>query len=482
MLFADSALFLRFLMGNTVTPITSEQSAFGIATQVDSLRKAFSSGCTKSKTWRIQQLQQLKKMLIEQEAALLAALKSDLGKSEQESWVSEVGFVLSDLNHTLKHLNKWSKPRKVPTPLVTQPGLSYQLPEPLGTVLIIGAWNYPIQLVLAPLVAAIAAGNCAVVKPSELSRQTSKVLAELIPQYLDKECITVIEGAVAETTELLKQKFDHIFYTGGEGVAKIVMRAAAEHLTPVTLELGGKNPCIVDSNTNLGVSASRIVWSKWMNAGQTCVSPDYVLVEKAFVDTFVAALKEKIELFYTSDASSSNDFGHIVNEKHFERLTAYLEGQNVVYGGDSKADSRYIAPTLIMAPDEKSLIMQEEIFGPILAIISVDSIDDAITFINRRPKPLALYVYTNNKGFEQKVLEQTSAGSVGVNDGMMFMANSNLPFGGVGNSGMGQYHGKSGFDTFSHLKSVMKRSFLFDIPLRYPPFNRFKFNILKKLL
>ncbi len=473
---------MRPLVHSTVTPISSDQSTLEIGPQVDNLRNAFCSGRTKNKTWRIQQLQQLKRMLIEQEGTLLAALKSDLGKSDQEGWVSEVGFVISDINHTLKHLNKWVKPRKVPTPLVTQLGTSYQLPEPLGTTLIIGAWNYPLMLVLSPLVAAIAAGNCAVVKPSELSEQTSTVLAELIPQYLDNDCVLVVQGGVAETTELLKQKFDYIFYTGGAGVAKIVMHAAAEHLTPVTLELGGKNPCIVDSNTNLDVSASRIVWSKWMNAGQTCVCPDYVLVEKTFVDKFVTALKEKIELFYSKNPANSDDYGHIVNSRHFERLVEYLEGQHVAYGGDSNAASQYIGPTVVVGPDEQSLIMQEEIFGPILAIIPVDNIDDAITFINKRPKPLALYVYTNDKGFEQKVLEQTSAGNVGVNDGMMFMANSNLPFGGVGSSGIGQYHGKSGFDSFSHLKSVMKRSFLFDIPLRYPPFNRFKLNILKKLL
>jgi aldehyde dehydrogenase (NAD+) len=453
-----------------------------IADSVTELHLTFSTGRTKDLSWRITQLTKLKGLLTEHEAEFITALQQDLHKSEQEAWTSEIGFVLSDIDHTLKHLSAWSKPRKVSTPLFVQPGKSYLLPEPLGIVLIIGAWNYPLQLVVAPLVAAIAAGNCAIVKPSELSMASATLLATLVPQYLDTQAYKVVTGAVQETTELLQQRFDHILYTGGEGVAKIVMRAAAEHLTPVTLELGGKCPCIVDSNTDLTVSASRIVWSKWMNTGQTCVAPDYVIVEKAFADTLVAALTSKIKAFYGDDARQSPDYGRIINERHFARLTSYLDKQNIVYGGQLDAANKYISPTIVLSPSLDSPVMQEEIFGPILVIITVENIQQAINIVNSRPKPLALYLYTKNTDFEQQVLQQTSAGNVGINDGMMFMANPNLPFGGVGNSGMGAYHGQFGFDTFSHLKTVLKRSFLFDVALRYPPFSQTKLNWIKKLL
>lgn len=453
-----------------------------IAELVTELHHTFSTGRTKEVNWRKNQLLKLKLLLTENESAFMKALHQDLHKSEQEAWTAEIGFLLSDIDHTLKHLACWVKPRKVSTPLFVQPGKSYLLPEPLGTVLIIGAWNYPLQLVLAPLVAAIAAGNCAVIKPSELSANTATLLDRLIPQYLDPQAYKVLTGAVQETTELLKQRFEHILYTGGEAVAKIIMRAAAEHLTPVTLELGGKCPCIVDSNTDLSVTAARIVWSKWMNAGQTCVAPDYVIVEKSFLAAFTEALRQKVTEFYSADASQSPDYGRIVNERHFVRLSAYLQDQTIIAGGRVDAVSKFIEPTIVLDPSDDSVLMQEEIFGPILIILSVDSIQDAIALINRKAKPLALYLYTKNRDFEQQVLTQTSAGNVGINDGMMFMANPNLPFGGVGNSGMGAYHGKFGFDTFSHLKTVLKRRFWFDVPLRYPPFTQTKLNWLKKLL
>jgi aldehyde dehydrogenase (NAD+) len=461
---------------------TTKATLSVIVQSVQKLQDTFATGRTKSYAWRVEQLQQLKKMTLEQESKILAALKSDLNKGTMESWSSEVGFIIGDAEHTIKHLKKWMKPRKVSTPIVAQPGKSYRLPEPLGTVLIIGAWNYPFQLVLAPLVAAIAAGNCAVLKPSELSAHTSALLAELIPQYLDQDAFAVVEGAVDETTELLEQRFDHIMYTGGEAVGKIVMSAAAQHLTPVTLELGGKSPCIVDNTANIEVTAARIVWSKWMNAGQTCVAPDYVLVEKDQADTLVAAIKRKITEFYGDDVQHSEDYGRIVNERHFARLVSYLQDQNVVCGGENDQTTKYLAPTIVLDPELSSPLMQQEIFGPILPIITVEHISQAITFVNQRSKPLALYLYTNDDAFEHRVLHSTSAGNVCINDGFMFMVNPELPFGGVGNSGMGSYHGQTGFDTFSHLKTVMKRSFKFDLPLRYPPFTKTKFAILKKLL
>lgn len=453
-----------------------------IGPTVDRLRDTFQSGSTRSRDWRVQQLKQLRRMTLDHQGDIMTALKADLGKDTVEAWTSEIGFVIGDIDHTIKHLKRWMKPRKVSQPLAAMPGKSFLLPEPLGTVLIIGAWNYPFQLVVAPLVAAIAAGNCAVLKPSELSPRTSAVLADLVPRYLDTGAFAVVEGAVPETSELLKQVFDHIMYTGGENVGKIVMRAASEHLTPVTLELGGKSPCVVDSTADIKVAASRIAWSKWMNAGQTCVAPDYVLVERKVADELVEALKTTIQKFYGADPKSSKDYGRIVNHRHFERLKAYLEGQDVIFGGQNDAEERYLSPTLVMEPAADSKVMQEEIFGPILPILVVDDINQAVPFINARPKPLALYVYTKSQAFEDRILGQTSAGSVCVNDGFMFMVNPDLPFGGVGNSGMGAYHGQHGFDTFSHLKSVMKRPFALDVDLRYPPFSKTKFALLKRLL
>jgi aldehyde dehydrogenase (NAD+) len=356
------------------------------------------------------------------------------------------------------------------------------LPEPLGTILIIGAWNYPLLLVLSPLISAVSAGNNALIKPSELSANESKLMAELVAQYLDNDAFAVVEGAVDETTELLKHQFDHIIYTGGEVVGKIVMRAAAEFLTPVTLELGGKSPCIVDSTTDLDVTAARIVWSKWTNAGQTCVAPDYVLVEESFATQLIEAIKNKLTEFYSADPANSQDYARIVNERHLARIVSYLDGQEVVHGGKHDAANKYIEPTIVLNPAQDSLLMQQEIFGPILPIVTVKNINQSIAFVNERAKPLALYIFSKNTDFEQQVLTSTSAGMVCINDGFMFGANPNLPFGGVGNSGTGAYHGKTGFDNFSHLKTVMKRSFWFDVPLRYPPFTGKKFKLLKKLL
>ncbi len=453
-----------------------------IAESVNQVRSTFATGYTKDYGWRVEQLRQIKRMTEEQQDKLAEALYQDLGKCKSESWTSEIGFIINDVDHSIKHLKKWMKPRKVSTPIAAQPGSSYRLAEPLGTVLIIGAWNYPFQLLIAPLVAAVSAGNCAIVKPSELAPATSKLIAQMVPQYLDNQAIRVIEGAVDETTELLAQRFDHIFYTGGETVGKIVMSAAAKHLTPVTLELGGKSPCIVEQSANLDVTAARIVWSKWMNAGQTCVAPDYILVEKDQAQPLIDALKKKVEDFYGKDVEKSEDYGRIVNGRHFERLSQYLEGQNVVFGGQMDPQAKYMAPTIVLDPSLDSPLMQQEIFGPILPIVTIDKIQQSIAFVNDRPKPLALYVYTKNSQFEQDVLTGTSAGNTCVNDGFMFMVNPDLPFGGVGSSGMGNYHGQFGFDTLSHLKTVMKRSFLFDVSLRYPPFSRLKLALLKKIL
>ena len=449
---------------------------------VQQRRSYFETGATKSLTWRESQLRSLKRLLVEQEEALQGALQQDLSKGVYESYISEIGFVISEVEFALKNLKKWSKTRKVSTPLLAQLGQSYIVPEPLGTILIIGAWNYPVQLVLGPLVAALAAGNCAILKPSEIAVNCSKVIAELLPQYLDQDAVTVIQGGVEETTEILKQRYDHILYTGGEGVAKIVMRAAAQYLTPITLELGGKNPCIVDSNSDALVTAARIVWSKWMNVGQTCVAPDYLVVEQRYVNELIDALKKQLNVFYGDNIASNSDYGRIINQRHTQRLIDCLQGETIVAGGKHDVTERFIEPTIVLNPEENSLLMQSEIFGPILPIITVEQIVDALPIIKDRPKPLALHLYTKDKQLEHQVLAELSAGNVSINDGMMYMANPNLPFGGVGNSGTGRYHGQFGFDAFSHLKAVMKRATFIDIPLRYPPFTKNKLKIIRKLM
>lgn len=453
-----------------------------IAPMVATLRSNFDKNISKPLDWRRKQLNALDDMLVIEESRILAALKTDLAKCDYEGWVTEIGYVKSEIALALKKLNAWTKPRKVRTPVIAQPAKSYLLPEPLGTVLIIAPWNYPFQLALAPMVAAIAAGNCAVIKPSEISPTVANLVQQLLSKYLDNDAIRVVEGGVEETTELLRHDFDHIFYTGGEAVAKIVMRAAAEHLTPVTLELGGKSPCIVDSDTKVDVTAARIVWSKWINAGQTCVAPDYLIVEKEYCDTLVAALRSNLEKCYGADPSKSDDFGRIINSRHCERLVSYLGGQNIIHGGEHNIEQRYLAPTIVLNPDKDSALLRDEVFGPILTIITVDDITESIDIVRSRAKPLALYVFTQNDQFEQYVLSSLSAGSVAINDGMMFLANPNLPFGGVGTSGMGQYHGKFGFDTFSHLKSVIKRGTMFDPNIRYAPYSDSKLSFIKKMV
>jgi len=448
---------------------------------IQQLNDTFNSGKTKSLDWRKAQLEALSRLLVDNEQAIYEALQQDLNKCAFESYVSEYEFVLKDIKLFLKNLKKWSKPRLIGTPILAQPGRSRIVPEPYGTVLIMGAWNYPVQLVLSPMVAAIAAGNCVVLKPSELAGKVSNLLASLIPRYMDNDAIRVFEGGIEETTELLKQRFDHIMYTGSEMVGKIVMRAASEYLTPVTLELGGKSPCIVDDNTNLKVTADRIIWAKFLNAGQTCIAPDYILVTKQQRPALVEALKKSLIKQYGTNVIENEDFGRIINERHFDRLVSYLDGQenNLAHGGESDRSQKFISPTLLLNPDVDSSIMQNEIFGPLLPIVEVESMTAAIEFINGREKPLALYLFSKSQPTIDAVSSQTSAGTLCINDAVIFMVNHNMPFGGVGNSGMGSYHGKWGFDTFSHLKPVMHRSFLADAPIRYAPYGKLKQKLFK---
>lgn len=418
-------------------------------------------------------------MLEEREADFAEALRLDLNKSRYESFLSETSFVIEEAKFARRHLGRWMRGSRVRTPMMAQPGRSRIVPEPKGVVLIIAPWNYPLSMVLAPLVGALAAGNAAIVKPSEISRHTSAALARILPQYMDPEAIAVVEGGVAETTDLLAQRFDHILYTGNERVARIVMAAAAKHLTPVTLELGGKSPCLVAGDANLDVAAARIVWGKFLNAGQTCVAPDHVLVERRAAAPLLAALVRRIREFYGEDAAASPDYGRIATERHAARFERLLAGQRIHYGGLVDVAQRYVEPTIVLDPSPDSALMQEEIFGPVLPVIAVDDMGAAMRLVAARPKPLALYVFTRDEALADAVRDSLSAGTVCVNDAVIFMVSPELPFGGVGASGMGRYSGWYGFETFSHMKPVMTRSLRFDPPIRYPPYNDTKARLLK---
>ena len=447
------------------------------------LRAGFDSGRTRPLEYRQEQLAGIARFLKEQESEIESAIHHDLGRPSIEIYASETALVASELALTRKKLRSWARPQRVPTSLVGQPGKSRIYHEPLGVVLIIGPWNYPLQLVIAPLVGAIAAGNCAVVKPSEVVPTMSALLAARLSEYVDPECVRVIEGGVDETTELLSERFDHIFYTGNGTVGRIVMEAAARHLTPVTLELGGKSPCIVDQQTDLDVAARRIIWGKFYNAGQTCVAPDYVLVHQAVEDGLVSRLKETIQSFFGDDPRQSPDFGRIVNARHHRRLMKLIPGSGeIVTGGTADEDAHYIAPTILRNVPEGAPVMADEIFGPILPVLRVKDVEQAIAFVNERPKPLALYLFSSDPLVQESVLERTSSGGVTVNHALLHLTVPSLPFGGVGASGMGAYHGRATFETFSHRKSVLVKPTWFDPSFFYPPYTPFKKKIVRKLI
>ena len=453
-----------------------------ISSIVQQSRQAFDSGITRPLAWRKAQLETMITMLEKHQDELSAALKVDLGRGVEEAWLYDIGFTITEVKLMLKNLKKWTAPRKVPTPMVTKPASSMRVPQPLGVVCVIAPWNYPVQLLLIPAAGAIAAGNAVVMKPSEVSSETSRVLAKIVPLYFTDKAVAIVEGGVQETTELLKQKFDHIFYTGNGAVGRVVMRAAAENLTPVTLELGGKSPTIVDASANIAVAARRIAWAKYVNAGQTCVAPDYVLAHKSIANELVEAIRTSITEFYGDDPHASKDYSRVISPKHFSRLTSLISSGKVAIGGQSEQAERYIAPTVLVDVDQNSAVMQEEIFGPILPVLEVGSIDEAIGFVNSRPHPLALYVFAQDNSVNEKVVAETTSGGVTVNGTIMHMTGPYLPFGGIGESGMGAYHGQSGVDVFQHLKPVLKRSTMLDAPLAYPPYTKRKFSILKKFI
>ncbi len=447
------------------------------------LRATFDSGRTKPLSWRRAQLRAMRRLLTEERATLEKALRSDLGKPPVEAHTTEIGFVVNEIDHTLRHLASWLRPQRVSVPMALAPARARRVREPLGAVLIISPWNYPVNLALAPLVGAIAAGNAAVLKPSELSPATSAALADLIPRYLDSEAVAVVEGGVAESTALLEQRFDHIFYTGNAAVARIVMAAAVRHLTPVTLELGGKSPAVVEPGVDLATTARRLAWGKFTNAGQTCVAPDYVLAIGDTADRLQKELAAAITEMFGSDPARSADYGRIVNERHFDRLSALLESGKVVAGGDTDREDLYIAPTVLGDVSPDSPIMAEEIFGPILPVLRVPDLDAAIRFVNERDKPLALYGFTESETTKRRLTTETSSGGLGFGLPIAHLAVPDLPFGGVGESGMGAYHSAASVDTFSHTKAVLDKSLLMDtMRVAYAPISQVKERILRRML
>jgi len=456
-------------------------SAVDATALVARLRGAFDSQRTRPLAWRRVQLLALRRLLVERETELADALQQDLGKHPTESHTTELGFTRNEIDFTLKHLAKWSRGAKVRVPLTLQPASALVAPQPLGVVLVLSPWNYPVQLLLAPLCGALAAGNCVLLKPSELAPATSAALARWLPEYLDPDAVAVIEGDKDVTTALLQERFDHIFFTGGATVAKIVMTAAARHLTPVTLELGGKCPAIV-SDGDLRAIARRLAFGKFLNAGQTCVAPDYLLVTRPNVEPLLHHLREVLVEFYGTDVADSSDYGRIINQAHFDRLTGYLEGTDIVVGGRSDRTRLRIEPTVVLPPPQPSALMSEQIFGPILPIIPVDDVDAALRYIRERPAPLAAYVFTERAEVSNAVESRVQAGAIGINICTAHLAVPGLPFGGVGASGMGAYHGKHSFDTFSQLRPVFSKGTRIDtMRVAYPPYSAAKSALLRRL-
>jgi len=444
-------------------------------------RSYFATGITKDVSFRLDQLKVLRKAVIDNEAAIFHALKEDLNKPAFEAYGGESAIVIHEIDHALRNLRRWSKPRRVRTPLVLFPARCFIHPEPFGVALIIGPWNFPVQLMLSPLVGAMAAGNCAVLKPSIAAPYSSRVITKLISENLDPAYVSILEGGAETAQALLEQRFDHIFFTGGVATGKLVMEAAAKHLTPVTLELGGKNPCIVDADAQLDITARRIVFGKFLNAGQSCVAVDYLLVDRRVKQALLSHILKYTVEFYGEDAFRSPDFCRIVNEQHFDRLLGLLHTGDIVIGGGSDRASRYIAPTVIDGITGSEPVMADEIFGPLLPVIAYDDLSEAIEFVNNRPKPLALYFFSRNEAHQERVLTETASGGGCINDTLVHFTVTGMPFGGIGDSGMGKYHGKASFDTFTHERSIVRSRFLaIDALLRYPPYKD-HLKLLRKL-
>lgn len=447
---------------------------------VKNQRDYYMTGATRPLEFRLESLRKLQKSVRENEKQICDTLLKDLNKHPFESYMAEVGMVLDEVKFHIRHLRRWIKDQVVPTPLVHFPAVSFTSPEPYGVVLIMSPWNYPILLCLDPLIGAISAGNCAVIKPSAYTPATSQVIADIVKAIYPPEYVTVVQGGRQENTSLLEQKFDYIFFTGSISVGKAVMEAAAKHLTPVTLELGGKSPAIVDASADLKLAAKRIAFGKLLNGGQTCVAPDYVLVEASVRDTLIKNFREVLaEKFPNGDYS---DHVRIVNERHYQEKKALLEGQTIAFGGVFDDERHTLEPTVLIDVDPESPVMQEEIFGPILPVLTWTKLEEAIEFVRNRPKPLALYLFTGKQEAERKVLDNCSFGGGCINDTVIHLATTHMGFGGVGLSGMGSYHGKKSFDTFTHYRSMVRKSTWLDLPFRYFPYTEGKLRLIRRVL
>lgn len=457
----------------------ADSSAERIKVIVEAQRAYFATHKTLAIEYRMEALRKLRKAIIEHERELTDALYADLHKSYEEAYLTEISIVLGEIDNFIKHLKQWAAPSKRPTPLKLYPSKSVILTEPLGCALIIAPWNYPVQLLLNPLVGAIGAGCTAILKPSPYTPNVSKALERLITEAFDEECIAIVQGHREVNTLLLKERYDIIFFTGSPDLGRIVMRAAAENLTPVVLELGGKSPVIIDRTANIEIAAKRLAWGKTLNAGQTCIAPDYLLIHRDVKEAFVEAFKRAVVELHGEDASKSKHYVRIVSDRAFERVSSYLKDGKILYGGRTIAEERYIEPTLLDNVSPESPVMQEEIFGPVLPMIEIRDIEEAITFINKREKPLALYAF-GAKSVAQHIIDHTSSGGACINDVIMHIANEKMPFGGVGNSGMGRYHGRDSLYAFSHRRSLLRTATWLDLPFRYMPYRWFK--RIKRLL
>lgn len=452
--------------------------------EVKACRDAFNSGKTLVIEKRREYLEALLRLLDEQGEALADALKKDLNKPKYESMVFEVNFVRNELVCQLDHLEEWATPRKAGKNLLTMMDGVFIKPEPLGVVLIMSAWNYPIQLTLGPLCGALAAGNTVIIKPSEMAENIAALLEKIIPQYLPSDIVKVINGDIPETTALLKERFDYILYTGNSAVAKIIYESAAKHLTPVTLELGGKSPVYLDPSSDLEIAARRIMWGRMVNSGQTCIAPDYVMCPKEVAPEFVDRCRSVLKEYYGDDIQKSEDFCRIINDRHFNRIKNLMKGAKIAVGGKTDEKDRFIEPTIITDVKPTDPVMQDEIFGPVLPVMTVNDEDEAIAFINSREKPLALYIFSKNQKCIDKIMSRTSSGGTTVNDTLLHPSIETLPFGGVGNSGMGAYHGKFSFDTFSHKRACLVRKQAMEgiNKIRYPPYTDQKLSFINKVL
>ena len=467
-------------MTTTAVPVTGTPAQVDPLEQVATARAAFASGRTRDIGWRLRQLEGITRLVEERETEIAAALFEDLGRSAVEAWLADIASTKAEAEYARKRLRWWMRPRPQPLPLNQLPATAWIKYEPLGTVLIIGPWNYPVYLTLSPLVAAVAAGNAAVVKPSEITPATSTLLARLIPQYLDPGAVTVVEGDGAVTQQLLAQGFDHVLFTGGTAIGRKILEGAAPTLTPVTLELGGKSPVVITADADLDIAARRIAWVKLMNSGQTCIAPDYVLVERSVRDAFVTKVVDTIRAFREEGGTAGL---RIVNERQFDRLAAYLAStRGVIHaGGVTDRDQLTITPAVVVDPDPDEPLMTDEIFGPILPVLTVDSVTDAIVFVNARPKPLAAYYFTKARDVRKRLLDEISSGGAVVNHVAMHCLVPQLPFGGVGESGTGAYHGKWGFEALSHRKSVLSKPFAPDPQFVYPPYTATALKLMRKL-